>query len=172
MPPGIVPGVTQAAGVAVGNGFSCAWMTDGQAMCWGVEGDGALGNDQFEWTTAPAQDVSSLTAVRALTAGFGDACAISAGTAWCWGRNHSGKLGDGNTLNSYVPAQVVGLPGAVTSLGAGQFHTCAVVAGNQIFCWGDNSAGELGNGGAAVNTCEEDFTSGPACATRPVPVDG
>jgi hypothetical protein len=66
--------------------------------------------------------------------------------------------------------QVAGLSN-VTALGVGLFHGCAVVSGGTIACWGDNSSGELGNGGAAVDTCQPDWPKGLACATKPVYID-
>jgi alpha-tubulin suppressor-like RCC1 family protein len=38
------------------------------------------------------------------------------------------------------------LPEAAVDISAGSWHTCAVTKRQDIYCWGDNSAGELGNG--------------------------
>jgi hypothetical protein len=34
----------------------------------------------------------------------------------------------------------------VVSLTAGYYHTCAVLTGGSVYCWGDNSNGQLGTG--------------------------
>jgi alpha-tubulin suppressor-like RCC1 family protein len=58
----------------------------------------------------------------------------------------------GNT-NSYVPVAVAQgeIPVGVrlTSLTNGYYHTCATASNSKVYCWGDNSAGQLGIGGAA-----------------------
>jgi alpha-tubulin suppressor-like RCC1 family protein len=35
---------------------------------------------------------------------------------------------------------------AVTDLSAGWTHNCARTMTGQVYCWGDNSAGQLGDG--------------------------
>jgi len=44
-----------------------------------------------------------------------------------------------------APAPVTGLGSGATAISAGDRHTCAAVAG-AIECWGDDSAGQLGDG--------------------------
>ena len=86
---------------------------------------------------------------EAVAAGGEFACAIlDDGGVRCWGANDRGQLGDGSTLYRPVPVDVAGLPGAPSralTIAAGWSHACAVVSqGGQVFCWGDNTTGELG----------------------------
>ncbi|HET6439753.1 MAG TPA: RCC1 repeat-containing protein, partial [Anaeromyxobacter sp.] len=46
-----------------------------------------------------------------------------------------------------APAQVSGLSSGATALAAGDRHSCAVVSG-AVLCWGDDVAGQLGDGGS------------------------
>ena len=85
----------------------------------------------------------------AVAAGGEFGCAIvDDGRVRCWGANDRGQLGDGSTLFRPVPGDVVGLPAAparAVALATGWAHACAVVApGGQVWCWGDNTTGELG----------------------------
>ena len=81
-------------------------------------------------------------------------CALdTAGAAYCWGRNVLGQLGDGSTTTGYFPV-AVDASGALagktlTQITAGAAHTCALDAAGAAFCWGDNTDGELGDGGTA-----------------------
>src|SRR6185312_10418143 len=73
----------------------------------------------------------------------------------------AGALGDGAAILSRTPLQVTGLSSGVLSVGttSAAYHTCAVTIGGAAYCWGNNSAGQLGNGSYAA-------------ATVPVPVTG
>ncbi|HXE83400.1 MAG TPA: hypothetical protein VN513_08720, partial [Gemmatimonadales bacterium] len=104
----------------------------------------------------------ALAAVPSIAAGHDRSCALSAGgSALCWGNDATGALGDGAAILSRTPLQVTGLSSGVLSVGttSAAYHTCAVTIGGAAFCWGNNSAGQLGNGSYAA-------------ATVPVPVTG
>ena len=82
----------------------------------------------------------------------GHSCAVLLGAlnqpVYCWGFNSSGQLGDPSVPiggHSNVPVQVQGLMNA-REVSAGANHTCAVDSSHAVWCWGDNSFGELGNG--------------------------
>jgi alpha-tubulin suppressor-like RCC1 family protein len=64
---------------------------------------------------------------------------------WCWGSNLLGESGADAGSGSNVPVRVAGVTGA-THLAVGSWHSCAVVSTEQVQCWGDNRAGELGDG--------------------------
>src|SRR5262249_50564582 len=89
-------------------------------------------------------------------------CGVTTGgTAYCWGLNDSGELGDGSTTNSSTPVVVAGgLRFATVSAaklasyvdGDDGFsyilghHTCGLTTAGEIYCWGFNAVGQLGNG--------------------------
>jgi alpha-tubulin suppressor-like RCC1 family protein len=94
-----------------------------------------------------------LTGLAGVDIGDVHACARTTdGRVWCWGRNNTGQLGDGDAPNdSDVPVRVLGPNGttpltAVTGLSVNQSHSCVVLSNHQARCWGDNSAGQLGDG--------------------------
>lgn len=73
-------------------------------------------------------------------------------TVWCWGDNTFGQLGNGTYDAVISPARVVGPAGIagplqdVVEVAAGDYHTCARTSGGQVWCWGRNAMGQLGNG--------------------------
>lgn len=91
------------------------------------------------------------------TSGSFKTCAILSGKAWCWGWNGNasepstaGNLGDGTTTDSLVPVKVAREEGVlkgkvVSDIVAAQYHVCAL-AEAEVYCWGNNGAGQLGDG--------------------------
>ena len=96
-------------------------------------------------------------------------CALNkAGNVLCWGNNSQGVLGDPNIFpknsdgtpvadgyiikDNFSPTPVTvklknGTPlSGVISLTTGSTHACAVTAGGDVYCWGGNAYGEVGNG--------------------------
>lgn len=109
------------------------------------------------------------------------------GRVRCWGNNRYGQLGDGTTRSREVPSTVVPAlgspmgPGAfldgITQISAGgdctgstpdrctvtgddyRAHTCAVDVDQNVYCWGANDYGQLG---------DARFTAANSAVPRPV----
>lgn len=72
-------------------------------------------------------------------------CSIANGKLYCWGANGSGQLGTGDTTVRSVPTRVTANDfdtKIVTHVAVGTNNTCAVADG-QLYCWGDNTYGQL-----------------------------
>ena len=82
-----------------------------------------------------------------LTSGLEHLCAIrEEHLLYCWGSNGSGQLGLGMESPSFsTPAEVLGDHRWV-HVSAGRDHTCGITENGELYCWGDNSAGQLGDG--------------------------
>src|SRR5262249_1737164 len=122
----------------------------------GAGGEASKGDEQdAEPAYSDADDADAtrplLSGVRAAAAGayshgVGFVCAIYGPGVACWGENSFGQLGNNSTINSARPVQVMSLEAGVTGIAAGRAHTCAIDDHGAAWCWGSNTAGQLGNG--------------------------
>ncbi len=93
-----------------------------------------------------------------VVAGFRHNCALTkGGEVYCWGANSSGQIGDGTSgTNKLVPVRVFSgeaddgdYSGSylsnIKSISAGYSSTCAVSNNNNIYCWGYNGYGQIGD---------------------------
>ena len=140
-----VTGGLQWAEVSAGLGFSCARNPAGNVSCWGVNGNGNLGDGTTVNRIVPVPVIGGVT-LQSLELGAFHVCGRSMTNAgWCWGRNIVGQLGDGTTVQRATPVAVIG--GIVfTRLDIGASNSCGLTAAGAAWCWGYNGEGTLGDG--------------------------
>jgi alpha-tubulin suppressor-like RCC1 family protein len=143
--PTLVKGVTSAVAISM-QSHTCIALRSGTVQCWGNGTDGALGNGATANSVAPVT-VKGVTNAVAVSTGSNWSCAVlKDGSARCWGGNQYGALGSGTSVDrSLTPVRVKGLSGAV-AIASGNGSSCALLGTGHVECWGDNIAGQLGNG--------------------------
>jgi alpha-tubulin suppressor-like RCC1 family protein len=151
------------AAVSAGSGQTCVVTTGGGVKCWGSNFSGQLGNGVAgpevcgtrECSRTPLAVTGLSNGVAAVEVGLYHTCAITTGGgAKCWGDNDYGQLGSGAVGPAYcdlnycsrVPIDVTGLTSGAAAVSAGSNRTCALVMGGALKCWGNNAAGQLGDG--------------------------
>jgi alpha-tubulin suppressor-like RCC1 family protein len=144
--PGLSSGVKQIA--ASRSETSYAVKSDGSLYGWGENDYGQLANGTTDNVSTPTQ-ISGLTGpVNSIAAGTTDAVAAMAdGTVETWGDNVFGNLGTGDTSN-HVQSTPVVVPGLtnIKAVGADYFTNFAITNAGQVYGWGRNERGELGDG--------------------------
>ncbi len=168
-------GAVALAVSGVGAANMCAIQSDKTLRCWGYNGTWALGRDPASgdgacsgcYPTAAAPTLAGLTDVKTLVMSNAATVAVhSNGQAFAWGF-YGFAVHVGSSFNAVDT--VPGLP-AVVALAAGQSHACGRTASGEVWCWGTNGSGELGNGTTTgePTTC----TAGLPCVRTAAKVAG
>jgi len=151
--------------VSSGQAHTCATTTSNMVYCWGSDQYGMLGiqsGQAYQPVPKPVSYSGTWLQVSHISAGGMHTCAVSAmsgtaGNVLCWGNNTFGQLGLGSGYGTSVnlPTQVNSLTNII-AISAGFNHTCAIkeinAATHELYCWGDNSANQLGIGNYAGPT--------------------
>lgn len=101
--------------------------------------------------TATAR-AATLPVTQSVANGRDMTCVLtSSSQVHCFGDNTYGELGNGTTTSSHSPVTVLQSSTnnpltSVASIAAGDSSVCAVLSSGAVWCWGNNSYGQLGNG--------------------------
>jgi alpha-tubulin suppressor-like RCC1 family protein len=124
------------------------WEKQDQAVCWGLNSDGQLGDMSAETSSLPQPPFG---VIRYVSLALGDRHTCGAtreGRVFCWGTNIRGQLGNGSATDSRVPFITrMNRRSDFTMVASGAAHTCALSGTGDVVCWGDNTAGQVGTGG-------------------------
>ena len=153
--PVTVTGQIAFARLSAGASHTCGVTAAGIAYCWGENSSGQVGANYATDQAAPVAVTGGLS-FGSLSAGGFHTCGLVlslAGRAYCWGNNYLGQVGNGSTTTApeLTPSMVAGGL-TFASVAAGLQHTCGVTAAGAAWCWGENTAGQLGDGTQANRT--------------------
>jgi hypothetical protein len=137
--------------LSFGAEHACGLTPQGVAYCWADNSTGALGDGTTTSSWQPVAVTGGHTFIS-IRAGYNRTCAIGTDqVTWCWGQNQRGEFGNGTTAPSLVP--VVAVPGldlvtltispGITSASG---PNCGITSTNELYCWGGNELGQVGNG--------------------------
>lgn len=168
-----IAGTARATAVAVptNSGLSCAVLQNITVICWDSD--------------IAARVLESLQNVVRVAVGWDFGCAIVQGSGaadgssvWCWATSNwwgaSMFMANSETLNE--PRKVLGLPPCiVVDVVAGPVHACVLVktaatSGGEVYCWGWNDYGQLGQG--YLNATIGDHYNASQATSMPLRVKG
>lgn len=150
-----------------GSEHSCAVDDGGSLWCWGSNAQGKLGSGSDSDAAVPGgvrvlgQSLAPISAIAQVGVGASSACAVDGeGKVYCWGSNTHGKLGVGETDTDTPSSNVARLVqrsggGELTGIvdvSVGDDHVLALAANGQLFSWGRNDDGQLGDGSGHSQT--------------------
>jgi uncharacterized protein (TIGR02145 family) len=159
---------TKFSQVAANAFNSLAIDIDGNLYVWGSDSYGQIGNGSITGNvTTPwkvnggtGSGIASSTKFSRIAAGTTHSLAIDTdGNLYTWGSDSSGQIGNGATsgnvttpwtlnggTNSSIPAEP-----KFTHIAAGDYTSLAIDAEGNLYTWGSNSNGQIGNGAASGN---------------------
>jgi len=141
--------------VSQGKSHTCILNEIGNVFCWGKNDFGQLGTGNNIRSTEPklvSQDgVMKGAKIVDISLGSNHSCALdSKGNVYCWGDNDFGQLGVGLPENKLYPTEI-DMSGdlynrTIVLLKSGDESVCVLDEIGEVFCWGRNNKGQLGNG--------------------------
>ena len=89
---------------------------------------------------------------------------LSSNEIYCWGDNSKGQMGSGFTTGP-LPAPVkVNVPftgSGETSMHMSDEYLCALRTNGELYCWGSNDSGRIGNGQVGGNVTRPTLIAPP-----------
>jgi alpha-tubulin suppressor-like RCC1 family protein len=142
--------------VAAGARHSLCITSDDRLWAWGGNAGGDLGDNSRTERDRPVEIHGEWTILKLVAAGVDFSMAAAAAEAqgdirvWTWGANFYGQLGNGSTDDGLTPQPLPG-PVNVTGIAGGTFHALAISGHasdghGEVWSWGDNAWGQLGDG--------------------------
>jgi alpha-tubulin suppressor-like RCC1 family protein len=142
---------TGLGGVLVSD-VAVAAPVDTGLVAWGDNnfGSAGVGSGDDTINTPTSIAVPPGVTITSVVSGFNDGAAVASnGTAWTWGENGAGQLGNGTTNSdpNPTPVEVQSPPGVIfTRIAVGVGFMVGLDSTGAVWAWGDNTAGQLGNG--------------------------
>lgn len=160
--------------ISVGGTHTLALKTNRKAFAWGQQLYGRLGNGTVS-ALAVSRPRSVLQSagtdfpmtITQVAAGTTHSVVLDdAGNPWAFGHNsNSGAVGDNTSLDRAFPVRVVksgapapGYLAGCAQVAAGEWYSLALTQSGEVYSWGFQSAGRLGNG---VNSTVVTRTAAP-----------
>jgi alpha-tubulin suppressor-like RCC1 family protein len=129
------------------NSHSIAVTSDGAVWVWGLNDFGQLGVNSNKDILIPTK-VEGISGIVKVKAGNRFNLALDKyGHVWFWGYNAKEQFEDNDNINLLKPSILSGLSSTkIIDIAAGDYHSLALSDEGNVYTWGANDFGQLGNG--------------------------
>jgi alpha-tubulin suppressor-like RCC1 family protein len=138
------------AGTGVISGYTIVLRSNRSVWSWGRNNEGQLGvNDRRDrWIPEQVLFPEQAGEITAIAAGSEHSVALcSNGIVWAWGLNSNGQVGNNTTIRRLTPVRAqFPVEITITAITAGLNRTVALCSNGNVWSWGRNSHGQLGDG--------------------------
>ena len=118
----------------------------GQVWSWGLNNYGQLGDNSITSRLTPVSILGGKKTFCQVTAGYSHTVGVDLrGQVWSWGYNAQGQLGDNSVTQRLTPVSILGGKKTFCQVTAGYRHTVGVDYQGQVWGWGYNAYGQLGD---------------------------
>ena len=133
----------------------------------GTAADGGAAASQASASLASASAVSASASPSGsppvTTPVTGHQCVVRQDASlWCWGDNRRGQLGNNTLTGATDPVRVGAGSDRWVTVSAGASSTCALRSDAGLWCWGDNTYGQLGDGTSTAHSTPQRVAAGHA----------
>ena len=136
--------------ISAGGQHTLAVRTNGSLWAWGENGWGQLGDGTTTDRRTPRR-VGSATNWASVSAGSTHSLGVRRnGQLFAWGNNWTGQLGIGSQDFSRMRPARVGSASNWLAVSGGELHSLGVRTNGQLFAWGENQWGQVGDGSRTI----------------------
>ncbi|CAG9815802.1 unnamed protein product [Phaedon cochleariae] len=121
---------------------------DDNVWSWGDGDYGKLGRGGSDGCKVPMK-IESLAGLGVVKVECGSQFSVAltrSGSVYTWGKGDYHRLGHGTGDHVRRPKKVAALQGKIISIATGSLHCVACSDEGEVFTWGDNDEGQLGDG--------------------------
>uniref|UniRef100_A0A6B2L9K2 RCC1-like domain-containing protein n=1 Tax=Arcella intermedia TaxID=1963864 RepID=A0A6B2L9K2_9EUKA len=144
-----IVGMSKVRKFCCGGYHSLALTEEGELYGWGYNVYGQLGIERQNAIPRPTKINHPFPSkIEQISCGcFHSMVLLSDGSLYTWGQNEYGQGGIANNTSSSkaIPKKVNGIPGRIIQIKCGKFHSMVITDNDDLYCWGNNLKGELGD---------------------------
>ena len=156
--------------IASSRRHSCALTSAGAVYCWGDNTSGQLGIGSTTASfSASAVTIPGSAAVRGISSGWENSCALTDQEAYCWGSNAAGQLGNSNRTDSTIPVAVnltgIDTNNSPTQVTSGDMYSAFIVKPRMTFPAGTALPDVQAGGTSSATVTARNSTQGELAIT-------